>query len=51
MEIVTSIWVYTHDTKQPEVWDQLELDISYWLCQQPAAQTPRACQLELELEQ
>jgi hypothetical protein len=46
MGIVTSIWVYTHDTKQPEVWDQLELDISYWLCQQPSAQTP--CQLELE---
>ena len=43
MGILTSIWVYTHETKQPELWNQLELDISNWLRPQPA---PTPFQLE-----
>ncbi len=28
MRIVTSIWVYRHDTRQTELWDQLDLETS-----------------------
>ena len=36
MGIETSVCVYIHDTKQPELWDELGLDISDWLRPQPA---------------